>query len=117
MLGKLRWFLLLFLTLPPTLSASPPTPADLFPSAGFEDRVHFWKEVFTRYGEREVVFHDEDDLGLVYDVMEFEKGVGNDSAEYRRQRRRLKERKTAPACLFGNPEIRRQLRPAGPRTP
>ena len=105
MLGKLRWFLLLFLTLPPTLSASPPTPADLFPSAGFEDRVHFWKEVFTRYGEREVVFHDEDDLGLVYDVMEFEKGVGNDSAEYRRQRRRLKEREKQLQRVFS--EIRR----------
>ena len=38
----------------------------LFPSAGLEDRIDFWKMIFTRYGRNEVVLHDRDNFRLVY---------------------------------------------------
>jgi hypothetical protein len=31
--------------------------ADL-PSAGLEDRIEFWKKVYTQYGENDVIVHD-----------------------------------------------------------
>ena len=62
----------------------------LFPHRGLEDRIAFWKLVFTRFGERDVVFHDEDDLRLIYRVEHFSRERKNNPQEIRRQRDHLR---------------------------
>jgi len=61
----------------------------LFPSTGFEDRVGFWKMIFTRYGQDEVVVHDREDLRLVYKVINSPYS-GTDRATVRRRKALLK---------------------------
>jgi membrane-bound lytic murein transglycosylase D len=39
-----------------------------FPKLGLEQRVDFWKKVFTQYGEDDVIIHDSYHVNLVYDV-------------------------------------------------
>lgn len=39
-----------------------------FPSEGLEDRIAFWKEIFTEYAEDDVVIHDLYRVNLIYDV-------------------------------------------------
>ena len=37
-------------------------------SAGLEQRVDFWKKVFTQYGENDIIIHDLYRVNLIYDV-------------------------------------------------
>lgn len=76
-----------------------------FPSKGFEDKIEFWKSIFTHYGDREVLIHDQNDVRLVYEVVRFARGVRNDDFEYRRQHKELEKREKAWQRLFE--EIRR----------
>jgi membrane-bound lytic murein transglycosylase D len=62
----------------------------LFPSAGFADRIEFWKMIFTRYGRDEVVVHDRKDFRLVYKVVSSPYS-GTDRASVRRRRAHLKQ--------------------------
>src|SRR5262245_59861541 len=39
-----------------------------FPNAGLEDRIGFWKKVYTQYGQDDVVIHDRIRVNLIYDV-------------------------------------------------
>ncbi len=64
--------------------------ADRFPSEGFEHEIVFWKGIFVEYGERDILFHDKTDLRLVYRKLSLERGIKDDPAEAKRQRRRLK---------------------------
>ena len=41
--------------------------ADL-PNAGLEDRIEFWKKVYTQYGQDDVIVHDRIRVNLIYDV-------------------------------------------------
>jgi peptidoglycan lytic transglycosylase D len=41
--------------------------ADL-PSNGLENRIEFWKKVYTQYGEDDVIIHDRIRVNLIYDV-------------------------------------------------
>lgn len=66
--------------------------SDRLPSHGFQDRIEFWRAIFTEYGEKEVLIHDMDDLRLIYTVVRFEKGTDNDAGEWRRQQRLLGEK-------------------------
>ena len=66
--------------------------ADRFPSRGYEPRVAFWRDVFTRYGANQVILHDTDDLRLIYEVVEFKEGVGRSRAASRRHRRTVRAR-------------------------
>ena len=43
-----------------------------FPSEGFEDRINFWKLIFSEYGEKQVVLHDLNNFRLIYDVIQFD---------------------------------------------
>ncbi len=61
----------------------------LFPSAGFEERVEFWKMIFTRYGRDEVVVHDRKDLRLIYKVVSSPYG-GADRVSVRKRQAELK---------------------------
>ena len=63
--------------------------ADTFPSSGFEDRIDYWTQVFTRYGERDVVLADRDRACLVYDVLSFERSPRGSVREWRSQKRQI----------------------------
>ncbi len=76
-----------------------------FPSKGFEDQIEFWKTIFTHYGDREVLIHDQNDVRLIYEVVRFARGVRNDAFEYKRQHEELEKREKAWQQLFE--EIRR----------
>lgn len=58
-------FLLLFL-----LAAGTPSFAAVaeLPSDGLEQRIDFWKKVYTQYGKDDIVIHDTFHVNLVYDV-------------------------------------------------
>jgi membrane-bound lytic murein transglycosylase D len=38
------------------------------PSEGLENRIEFWKKVYTQYGEDDVIIHDRIRVNLIYDV-------------------------------------------------
>src|SRR5437868_700656 len=38
------------------------------PAAGLENRVDFWKKIFTQYGKDDIVIHDRVHVNLIYDV-------------------------------------------------
>lgn len=38
------------------------------PSQGLENRIDFWKKVYTVYGENDVIVHDRINVNLIYDV-------------------------------------------------
>jgi membrane-bound lytic murein transglycosylase D len=38
------------------------------PSQGLENRIEFWKKVYTQYGENDIVIHDRIHVNLIYDV-------------------------------------------------
>src|SRR6266581_7854893 len=38
------------------------------PSQGLENRIEFWKKVYTQYGENDVIIHDRIYVNLIYDV-------------------------------------------------
>jgi len=79
--------------------------SDLFPSQGFEDQIEFWKAIFTLYGEKEVLLHDQNDLRLIYEVVRFAREVGDDQGEFRRQREETDKRQEELEQIFE--EIRR----------
>ena len=74
--------------------------SSVFPNQGLEDRIAFWKLVFTQFGEREVIFHDENDLRLTYHIERFTRKRDNDSAEIRSQRDHLKRTHREIKALF-----------------
>ena len=59
---------ILFVSLPAVTVAD--HPAFEIPS-GLKPRVDFWIDIFTRYSEREIVFHHRDYPYAVYDVIDF----------------------------------------------
>lgn len=65
--------------------------SSLFPSRGFELQIEFWRKVFTQYEATQVIFHDRDDLRLIYEMRTFEKDVEGDSEEADRQKEALKK--------------------------
>ena len=94
-----RWMVLLFLLqtgfqsgLLAADSFSLDQISDQFPYQGFEEKIEFWRSVFTHYGERDVLFHDEESPGLIYHIAKFEKGVVGNPSEERRQRKFLKQK-------------------------
>ena len=61
-----------------------------FPSQDFAVEIDFWTDVFTQWGERDVLIHDSRRVDLIYRVMTFNKGVVKDPDESRRQRKILR---------------------------
>lgn len=39
-----------------------------FPSQGLENRIEFWKKVYTQYGKDDIIIHDRIHVNLIYDV-------------------------------------------------
>ncbi|MDR2337837.1 MAG: transglycosylase SLT domain-containing protein [Deltaproteobacteria bacterium] len=48
-------------------------PENIFQRRGLEDRINFWKGIFTKYGEKQDVFHYRDYPWIVYSVVDYEK--------------------------------------------
>ena len=67
--------------------------ADQFPSKGFEVEIDFWKRMFTGYSDTQVVFHDRGDLRVIYEVVEFTRGIRADKKEAERQSKILKKKR------------------------
>ena len=61
-----------------------------FPSQGFENEIAFWTRIFTFYGEGQIVFHDRDDLRIIYQTADMGRGIRADYPESRRQRKILR---------------------------
>ena len=80
-----------------------------FPSPpGLKENVDFWRDVFARYKISEVVFHDENNLSLRYDVMRLEQAWRADQ----KQKNRLRtHKKVIQGVLLALSEGRRP--PAG----
>ena len=66
--------------------------SDQFPYQGFEEKIEFWKSIYTIYGEQDMVFHDEESPGIIYDVVQFKKSTTGNTKEKRRQRKTLKNK-------------------------
>lgn len=71
-----------------------------FPSQGFEDRIEFWIKVFARNEMNEVMFHDSNDLGLVYEVERIGASTRLTPAEEERQRELIGDRREEYEKLF-----------------
>src|SRR5687768_9249991 len=108
---------------PPAGPAGPSAPAapewrdDTFPvPAGLEPSVEFWRNVYAAWSEHEVVFHDRDDLSVVYDKIHQRRSDtpegyrANEAAQeaiirrYRAILLDLAERNPDPATLSGDYE-------------
>src|SRR5688572_5366421 len=50
------------------------TAAFNFPADGLQERIGFWKAVFTEYGEDHLIFHDRYHVHLIYDVLDLKAG-------------------------------------------
>ncbi len=54
----------------PSMSQTGSTVAELFPTPEvLKPNVAFWKDVYARYSERDVIIHDAVNLGIVYEVV------------------------------------------------
>ena len=57
-----------------------------FPADGLDQRIEFWKSVFTKYGENQLIFHDRKHVHLIYDVLDLKaNGVNRDDRKGQRQ--------------------------------
>ena len=74
--------------------------ADTFPYKGFEDRIEFWKDIFAKYGERDLLFHDEEDVRLIYHLERLDRDRNDDAAEIRRQKKYLQGKREEIESLF-----------------
>jgi membrane-bound lytic murein transglycosylase D len=50
-----------------TVSPAVATPTEL-PNQGLEQRIDFWKKIYTQYGKDDIVIHDAFYVNLIYDV-------------------------------------------------
>lgn len=104
--AKPLFVLILFflLSLTPSLLAGTPFSLDevseLFPSEDFVHEIAFWKMVFTEYDTRSVLFHDVDDLRLIYHIETFQKDIEGNTREAKRQREYLKRKSKDLKKLF-----------------
>jgi membrane-bound lytic murein transglycosylase D len=53
------------------------------PSQGLEDRIEFWKKVYTQYGEDDVIIHDRIRVNLIYGVARRDDRMSRVDAVYR----------------------------------
>ncbi|UCF37449.1 MAG: LysM peptidoglycan-binding domain-containing protein [Acidobacteriota bacterium] len=74
--------------------------SSIFPWKEFEHEVAFWKSVFAQYESREIIFHDQNDLRLVYYHQTFPSGIEGNPSEARRQRKILKNTTKKVQSLF-----------------
>ena len=83
--------LLILLLVAVSLPVSAQSP-ELFSTEGYRDRMDFWTDVFTRYGDGEYLLHDKTDMRLVYRVVQTGAGQTGRTAT-RRRRQKLRNAK------------------------
>jgi membrane-bound lytic murein transglycosylase D len=66
-----------------------------FPTEGLEQRIDFWKKIFTQYGADDIVIHDTFHVNLIYDVAT-DKDVNTKKAAVRSALRELSDTLTKP---------------------
>jgi membrane-bound lytic murein transglycosylase D len=83
---------------------------ETFSTLGLSDAVHFWCQVFTVWQRGQVALHDDQHLGIVYEVLTLPGEVGKDytpeQRAYIEQRRKMLVRQLA--------DLERQLQAARP---
>jgi len=57
------------------------------------DRVGFWKKIYSRYTTDQVVIHDRDNLGIIYEVVDLSRKFRNPKPGSSHVRRYIKKRK------------------------
>src|SRR5262245_22787370 len=100
------------------LLAGAPAFADptTFPAAGLEDRVEFWKKVFTVYGPYDYILHDKFRVNLIYDVVS-ERSVASRTKAIDEALRQISSRLDDPTTLTdGAQRIYAVLAAQGPVT-
>jgi membrane-bound lytic murein transglycosylase D len=68
------------------------------PVEGLENRVEFWKKVFTQYGEDDVIIHDKMHVNLIYDVSD-EAGVRARTAAVKQALSEIRDNIETPEAL------------------
>ena len=68
------------------------TPEAFRPPAGMEERVQFWKDIYTKYSSNQGVLHDSKYVHLVYEMVDFndisqDEQIGPREREKRRRKR------------------------------
>lgn len=107
-------FSVLVLFRPASISGEPFKLSDvdrLFPAEGFAIEIDFWKKVFTEHTTHEVLFHDQDDLRLIYHIERFSEEIEGNDREARRQLKYLRKKEKQIAHLFDD------IRLKGPNSP
>ena len=66
-------------------------PEGIFQRAGLENRINFWKEMFTRYGEDDLVFHYRDYPWIIYSVVNVKYLRDQNVGTYAKERDRVAE--------------------------
>ncbi|HEV8132857.1 MAG TPA: transglycosylase SLT domain-containing protein [Acidobacteriota bacterium] len=66
----------------------------LFPHKGLESRIAFWRMVYAEYDRRSVVFHDRENLAIVYKVLSFDRLPEVSEEERIKQRNKVEEEAT-----------------------
>ncbi|HOS99810.1 MAG TPA: transglycosylase SLT domain-containing protein [Acidobacteriota bacterium] len=81
---------LYLLFLPPVIPAA--SASALFSENGLSDQVDFWEQVFTRWGQNQVLIHDRQDLRLVYEIMQLDGDYLHDPAAAKAQQQAVRSR-------------------------
>jgi len=71
--------------------------ADL-PSEGLENRIEFWKKIYTQYGKDDIVIHDRVRVNLIYDIAD-DSNVDSKTAEIDRDLKEIQSKLEAPETL------------------
>ncbi|MCA9732929.1 LysM peptidoglycan-binding domain-containing protein [candidate division KSB1 bacterium] len=103
------------LNLPQTSTAEPggtPNPV-LFPvPESLESAVAFWEKVYSRYTSDEIMIHDDEKLGVIYEVINFNDLYGNPDKVSRRTKsdriERIKKRYKSDLLRISNKMYKKQ---------
>lgn len=72
-------------------------PTAFEPPAGMEDRVQFWRDIYTKYSSEQGVLHDSKYVHLVYDSLDFSDITAREDMTHRQKekarRKRVEDRK------------------------
>lgn len=78
-------------------------PTALFPTPEvLKPNVEFWKNIYARYSERDVVIHDSEDLSIVYEVIKFDSLFRGAQVSDRLQWKRVEEIKKQYRAILLN---------------
>ncbi|MFQ5708990.1 MAG: LysM peptidoglycan-binding domain-containing protein [bacterium] len=84
---------------------------DLFPLPQvLKPNVEFWMDIYSKYSEREIVIHDAEDLGIVYEVVQLDSLFKGIQVSERLQWKRIERIKRDYQALLARLSRKRDLR-------